>query len=502
MRFGLPDDFEIYVDTHPHPIPSIQATTTPNELIQHVQISQLIPQRAASPIAFQFSQVYDAIEDYATQLIQMKEMEETNRRALLTEKVNLHNKKAEVNIASLVDKTSNNLKVQNEHIQRVIFVEKERIRREEERRRQEEEERRRREEEERKRREEEARKRREEEEKKRKEEEARRKAKEEEEKRKQLELQQKKQQQEELKRKAELQKQKQTESLTDFGRIEKEFWKYKKDIADIKKDIVEKVNSNKELKKNVNAFRRKMNPKFGQLSKSLRQCRKVSNEVVEMVQMTKNIDLAYKWVLNFIAKAIIDQAETEIIVRSASAIPLAKLTYTLLTTFPEFDYFLTARFVKKCPCIIGYTRSIDTEEGRQQMGWKKKDDKWEDSAAYDERVSGICTLWAVMTRLTDYQQLPHYSFEASWHFLARIANTNRQLLMNTHFSLLCSWWEAAAVQFLQKYGRQGAKLMSLISQDLILSVADRKFPSATRFSTFGDDWSETGKLNSIAEMDP
>lgn len=280
------------------------------------------------------------------------------------------------------------------------------------------------------------------------------------------------------------------------------FITYTKDIADIKINVVAKLNADINLKKQVGVLRRKINPKFGQLSNLTAQFNKVNSEVILHITSAKPFDLAYQWILNFVAKAIVDQAETEVPVQQNSAMPLAKLAYSLLKTFPEFEYYFMARLVKKCPFIIGFSRSIDTEEGRTQMGWKKKDGKWEDDVKYDERVSGVASLWSVMCRLKDYQpQLDNFSFEASWRFLARIANTPAELLTNTHYSIVAAWWDVTAKHFLASYGTQSQKLMYTLVVPWVQLVQQKRFAAAARLSILGEDWLVNRKIESIKEME-
>ncbi|KAL6452751.1 GLE1 mRNA export factor GLE1 [Candida maltosa Xu316] len=494
MRFGLPEDFEVAVDISP-------------DTIAPVSLALIEPSRPITSSNNVFQEVYDNINKYTRELVQAKEREISERNQILAFKIQEHNDLASANIFELTKSFDAKLKLQHRQVEELVRQEKERIRLEEERKRKEEEERKCREEEERKRKEEEERKRqelerqrKEKEERERKEEEERKRKQKEEEDRKKQELleKQKEEEREQLEKKALAE-----QATTDFKRIEKEFVKYKQDIQDIKNTVVLKLNEDKELKKQVNQYKRKINPKFGQLSNSLTQLHKISNEVIEMVNVTKSNELVYKWILNFIAKAIIDQAETEVIVRPNSALPLGQLACVLLNTFPEFEYYLNARFIKKSPYIIGYTCAIDSEEGRLRMGWKRtSDNKWEDDVKYDERIGGIVTVWAVMTTITDYQpQKPMYCAEASWKFLARMGNLNQSLLANAHFAVLGNWWEAAGTQFLNIYGTQARKLMCVIVTQLTDVVANKKYPSAARLRIFGDEWITQGKIETLKQME-
>lgn len=264
--------------------------------------------------------------------------------------------------------------------------------------------------------------------------------------------------------------------------VEKEFNKFKQRIETIKKDIVEPVNANKELKKQIGMVRRKLNPKFGQLSSSMSQLNRITSEIIEIVNSLPNEPTIVQFIYNFIAKALISQAETEIIVQANAALPLARLASNLINQFPELNEFLMARFVKKCPLIIGYTCSIDTEAGRAKMGWKRNSaGKWEESDKYDERVSGICSLFSVLTRLSN----PLYPMAMSWTMLARIANTKLDLITNVHFFCMSNWWDTCGVFFVQRYGNQGVKLLSLLAFEL--TVKFNKLPASTRLHILGEE---------------
>ena len=374
------------------------------------------------------------------------------------------------------------------------------------------------------------RKKREAEEKKRKELEAKQKAEAEEKRKRELEIKQREQQElerkkqeEKLKREQEekkaaalkLQKEKQEQEQnklkqvkerTNFEEIESLFLKYKGMIQTIKSEIVEPVKKDATLKKTLAQHKRKINPKFGQLTNSTQQLSAITNELTSLVDQTKANPLAYKWILNFISKAIVSQAESEARVKPESALPLGKLAINLLAKYPELKELLLARFIKKCPFIIGYSCNIDTEEGRSRMGWKRQsNNKWEEDTSYDERMGGMVTLFAIITRLPlppEYIQTQQHPFPISWSWrmLARIANTPKQLLTNTHFVALACWWEAAARELSYAYNKQAFKLLEAVSADLTALVADMKFVGAARLRIINEEWHSTNNLVSFPEM--
>lgn len=285
--------------------------------------------------------------------------------------------------------------------------------------------------------------------------------------------------------------------------VEKQVVKYRQDIQDIKKNVVEVMNNNKELKKNAGVVKRKLNVKFGQLSSSIRQLNTISREVIELVNQTKVNDLVYNWILNFIAKAIVAQAEAEVIVQPTAAIPLARLAVFLLDGLDGLYYYLCARFAKKCALVLGYTCPIDTEEGRIRMGWKRNDEKWESEVKYDERIGGIAAVWAVMSRLgANEAKFPFFSMPAEWRFMARMLNTNKELISNVHYGVFCNWWEAAAAQLVKTYGKQAMKGLLLAVGDWAAYGKLKSYPAATRLSIHGEDYRMKGSFNLLKEMDP
>lgn len=288
---------------------------------------------------------------------------------------------------------------------------------------------------------------------------------------------------------------------TDWEAIEKLVFKYRQDIQDIKKDVVEAMDSNKDFKKQVNVYKRRINVKFGQLSSSETQMNTISREVAELANATKQNPLAYKWILNFIAKAVVAQAEAEVTVKPSAAVPLAGLAANLLNSLDGLEYYLCARLAKKCAFILGYTCSIDTEEGRARMGWKRSDGKWEAEVKYEERVGGIATVWAVMARLQATQRFDFFSMAAEWRFAARILNVNKDLLGNVHYGIICNWWEAAGAQLAQKYGKQAYKLLEFAAVDWAKYGQQKLFPAATRLEILGEDLRSKRSFNSIRGMD-
>lgn len=297
-------------------------------------------------------------------------------------------------------------------------------------------------------------------------------------------------------------------TVVDTRAVEKEFLTYKQTINDIKEQVVEPMKKDVELKKMVGKQKRQINPKFGQLTNSRSQLKRITESLQQLIAETKGNELAYKWILNFVAKAIVSQAEAEVAVHPQTAVSLGSLAVDLTLLFPELEYYLMARFVKKCPLVIGFTCTIDTEQGRERMGWRRSEGKWETEDRYNERLSGIAMLYSVMTRLRIMPTYLGYSPQAkhplpisrSWTMLARIADLPMDLVTSVHYSVVGSWWDGCGSQFQQAYGRQGTKLMQLLWDNWTSAAADKKYSSAARLRLLGDDWKQ-GKIEKLKEME-
>ncbi|KAK9469103.1 GLE1-like protein-domain-containing protein [Lipomyces arxii] len=268
-------------------------------------------------------------------------------------------------------------------------------------------------------------------------------------------------------------------------------------ILYIKSDLLQPVAANKELKSYCSSGKRKIKPKLGQLTNSQSQIFKIIKEIGDVLEASKSNDLCYRWLLNAVAKAIVSQAETETSVSIMSAYPLGTVGLFLMSRHPLLLDLLIARIVKKCPYVIGFNCSIDTEEGRIKMGYKRDtDNKWEDDGQYGERMSGIAAVWSVMTSVgfpIGRGAIHPYPLYHSWTFISRTLNIAPANLTNVHFAVIASWWEIVSQRFLDAYGIQGHKMLNLAWDKCTVAVSDKRYPAAARLRIMGEQWLKTGK---------
>lgn len=317
--------------------------------------------------------------------------------------------------------------------------------------------------------------------------------------RRKLELQEKKRIEQE---KLEKDKQSRLKKVgSDFKAIELTLLKYRQDIADIKANIVVPMEKNKDLKKQANVVKRKINVKLGQFSNSISQVRRIISEVTQLLQLIESNKPAYEWILNCLSKALVSQAEAEVTVKPTAALPLGIFAAHFLEAIPQLEYFLSARFVKKCAFVVGYSCSIDTEEGRLRMGWKRSlDGKWEQDIKYDERMGGICTFWACIgLNLKVISNTSIFGLPSQWTFVARMLNTDPSLLTNTHYVVVANWWAAAAERFLRAYGKQSYKLLQSV-YSWTMYGKQKSYPTATKLELLGEDLGRR-KYNTLRAME-
>lgn len=284
-------------------------------------------------------------------------------------------------------------------------------------------------------------------------------------------------------------------AFTDFKQIEAEFARYKSKIADIKANVLGPVSADKTLKRYCFDAKRKIKPKLGQLTHSqshLDQLQASLNQVLDDAKGYNN--LAYQWLMNFFCKAVVSQAETEATVAPQAALPLALFTLNTVIAHPEMKEFLMARFIKKCPHIIGYASTVETEEGRIRMGWKRSSDgKWEEDSQYSERIAGMVSVWAALTQINiPSNPIP---MNDAWVFLARQLNKDPKLTINSDFSAVGAWWDVSAQRFLDTYGKQGTKLLTLVWDEWTNAHRDKRFPAAARLRILGEEWIKNGVAN-------
>lgn len=277
-----------------------------------------------------------------------------------------------------------------------------------------------------------------------------------------------------------------------FIRVQQEFQGNQTRINEIKKTIKEPVLQNTDLKKLLNKHKRLLNPKFGQLTNSRRQLMEISSKMIELVNQTKADSLAYSWILNFIAKSLVHQAELECRVKPEMAIPLAELTHVLTSQFPELiPQFLIPRLIKKCPLILGFMSN-----DKKEMGFKVKQGE-ESKAVYVERMDGILAYYGTLCKLSNKN---HVFIHSIWKMITRWANMELNMMDgDLVLGSLVTVLECCGNELFIKFGRQVEKLIAVFLQ----GDFEKTFASSVnwkRLSIAVEDRNSSGKFKSYPNL--
>lgn len=296
----------------------------------------------------------------------------------------------------------------------------------------------------------------------------------------------------EARSKIEAERQRQIQSESPAG----DALKWRSQIETLKREVLQRVTESPELKNFCHRARLKINPRVGQVTNSIQQIGQVSSSLKALFDEAGTKDpekLAQRWCLNFFCKAIVRQAEGEVMVKPTACYPLAFLAISLMKHFPELKDIYLCRLAKKCPWTIPYVEyDKGTESGRKSLGWKRSSDgKYEATTAYTERQEGIFRLWVATTSLK-LQSSP-YPIEHAWKFISRLLNAKivDEELRNVSFVMAASFLDIAGKNFLNNYGNQANKMIRCIA---LWVGPDIKGPNASRLRILVEEYVGQGKI--------
>lgn len=265
---------------------------------------------------------------------------------------------------------------------------------------------------------------------------------------------------------------------------------YRKRIEDIKLNVLKPVSENAAWRAFCFQNKRKITPKCGQLTNSKQQIARITKDLEEIIKTSKEVAITvYHWILNFLSKAVIKQAETEVTVNLYSAYPLATVCVFLMSSHPDLVDILLARFAKKCPYTIPYFNyNKNTEEGRKALGfYRSKNGKFEEETSYTERQCGI---FAVFSAIMQTQYIPnHLPIRFGWTLLAKILNESPS--SETVFAIISTFIDIAGNAFMKHYGLQADKLIRLAVNEW---AGNNKGSNATRLRVLGEEWITNKKI--------
>ncbi|KAG0745325.1 hypothetical protein G6F57_006476 [Rhizopus arrhizus] len=221
---------------------------------------------------------------------------------------------------------------------------------------------------------------------------------------------------------------------------------------------------------------------------------------------------AFEVLLNFLAKAFLEQVKQEVHATPFAAYFLARFAYLLVSTIPAFLDYLMGRLFKRCPYLIpqyhddNHNLSDEEIKLRLHYNYTNKDTKTfqtflqhaEEQKCYVMFYGALC-----QTEPDPGQPENPYPIKHAWIWLARISNMPPREITPI---LVMGMLEVAAKRLLEVYPTQTPKLLKLIQTDIIPKYPKREgndnVAGIKRLEMFLEDYFQRGKLNRVEEHIP
>ncbi|KAF9562063.1 hypothetical protein CPC08DRAFT_761679 [Agrocybe pediades] len=240
------------------------------------------------------------------------------------------------------------------------------------------------------------------------------------------------------------------------------------------------VKEHKPQKSEWSAMRRQITPKIGQLTNDLGQINRITQQIIDVMQAADRSaerNSVYPSLASSLAKAILLQAETEVVAEKRAAIPLAQVTFNLLQVLPDFGSIFFSKLVQRSggwpiPIVVPNHDNEkrpwkSNEEFTKVSGWRKSS-SGDGSESPEEHVNRISALMRVYfnilklscasSNLYDMFQMPR-----CWIWFARIMN-NKQLLDDPLAAqLIYIGLDVLGFDALKIFGNQWVKMLMLVN---------------------------------------
>lgn len=162
---------------------------------------------------------------------------------------------------------------------------------------------------------------------------------------------------------------------------------------------------------------------------------------MRLTERSSRKDAIYPALASSLAKAILLQAETEVIAEKRAAGPLAQVTFNLLQTLPEFGSIFFAKLVQRCggwpipTAVPHYDHEKrpwkSNEEYTKVSGWRKSTnaDGTESLEDHVNRISALMRVYFNIIKLSCMANSVDAMFQMPrcWVWFSRIMNEKRLL---------------------------------------------------------------------------
>ncbi|KAH8823033.1 GLE1-like protein-domain-containing protein [Flagelloscypha sp. PMI_526] len=275
---------------------------------------------------------------------------------------------------------------------------------------------------------------------------------------------------------AEAQKQK------DLGlRSAEEDWQTaRQTLLDLKTNSTRPVKADKAAKSTWGALRRQITPKVGQVTPDLSSINTTSMQILQILMPT-NVPPHHapirQAVLSSLSKAVLLQAETEVVSEKKAAVPLAHVTFNLLTVQTqglgtEFADILYSKLVQRVGIwAIPIPLPKADFDGR---AWKNDDEKLdmtgyrfdreerEGAREYMERVAGVMRVYFEICKRREREVEKRFCVDRVWIWIARLVGRPVLLGQAVAAELLFTVLDVFGKDGLRIWGKQWIKMLALI----------------------------------------
>ncbi|KAF9131756.1 hypothetical protein BGW39_001358 [Mortierella sp. 14UC] len=281
---------------------------------------------------------------------------------------------------------------------------------------------------------------------------------------------------------------------SESAKLERE--NYLKVLENIKSVVTPAIAGNINLKKACNATRRDIVSAIGRVTNRQDEIMRVAMEIDAMLQNTMRMgEVPYYWAMNVIAKKLVKQSETECLVRSAPAFPLAHVAVLLFTSHAQFLEVLMARFAKKCvyvtPVYVPKAPGDSAEQYMTKLAYKKKESGFESEAQYDARQCAIFTLYCAILQTKPPVGANVHAMDNGWRWMARILNMPPRPITP---ALIQVFLEVCGNEFMRTYRNQATKTLQLLMHKFIPLIPQQGVAGTVRLKTLLEQFLKTGNI--------
>ncbi|KAG0047123.1 hypothetical protein BGZ83_007759 [Gryganskiella cystojenkinii] len=277
-----------------------------------------------------------------------------------------------------------------------------------------------------------------------------------------------------------------------------EEWKMYRGVLDhINNNVVPAVANNPQIKKLCNNLKREVISIVGQIINRKQDVFRVASDLDGIFTNARNTagDVAYYWIMNFTAKKMVFQSETECLVKADPAFPLAYAAVLLFTKHELFLDVLMARFAKKCPYVIPMFFKLEPNESAndylKKLGYRRKDQGWETEEQYNLRQAAMFIFYCAIIQTTPMVGTNLHPLSNGWTWIARIVNVPPR---NITARLLAVFLQVCGNSFIRTYKGQAIKILKLVHDDLLPIAPRGGISGETRLKTILDKFKSTGQV--------